>query len=322
MFPYGKIHPELVSDILDAPLFDSYRLVDPRNHVVYDYDRETNELVRIAGSCHEAWHRAHPCMNCTSKTCRALHIEMMKIEYLDGRIMLVVSLPVMVQGLPFALELIKDVTESLMVADRGGDDNLDFTTMVSRFNLLATHDAFSDLYNKNFINNELDNIVATYAESETAQTPGAPTGLSEEDATSITGKAPSAPTVVEFDIDDFKQVNDTYGHSVGDDVILYVSKHTKAAVKRAGGWVGRLGGDEFLIVLPGTDIEAASALCGKVFGALDSYEFETDKGAFSIKVSCGATQLRDGDTRQSLLDRVDHLMYRAKDDPTHWAAEE
>lgn len=296
MFPYSHIHPDLVKDVLAAPLFDYYRLVNPRDHSVYDYNRDTGKVVCMPDVCYELWHRVAPCINCTSKTCRALQVEMIKVEYLDHRILLVVSVPVEVKGLPYALELIADVTESLMVADNVGQDNIAITKMIAEFNDLAIHDSFSTLYNKNYINNEIESLVFAQQLHPT-----------REDA--------SAPLVIEFDIDDFKRINDTYGHSVGDDVILYIAKHIKHDVEQIGGWVGRLGGDEFIICLPEAGDARGIETCRAAFAALEAYTFQAPEGEFGITISAGVTSVRSGDTRRDLLDRMDAAMYAAKGMP-------
>lgn len=299
MFPYRQLYPPLVQSILEAPLFDHYRLIDPRNHHVFDCSHDTGEIIEIPGACYEVWNRQTPCINCSSKTCRALHIDMMKIEYVDDRVILVMSVPVEVEGLPFALELVKDVTESFLVADVTVDDNTEITTMIAKFNDMATRDAFTFLYNKNFISNQIDELILDRKQHPERH-------------------SASAPIFLEFDIDDFKAVNDTYGHSIGDDVILYVSKHVRIPIEDLGGWTGRLGGDEFLVCLPEASLPTARTFCQNIFQKIEKYVFDTPIGPFSVTVSTGLTRLRDDDTRLTLLDRVDRAMYAAKDTPERW----
>lgn len=299
MFPYSRIYPPLAQAALDLPIFDTYRLIDPRYHRVYDCDHDTGDLIEMPGMCFDIWHRHAPCINCTSKTCRAMHKEMAKVEYLDGQVVLVICVPVEVQGRLFSLELAKDVTDSFMVADAVNDDNTEITTMIARFNDMATKDAFTGLYNKNYINNHIDDIIEEHL-------------FSPERQFSVN------PLFVLCDIDDFKSVNDTYGHSVGDDVILYVTKHIFRPVEDYGGWTGRFGGDEFLLCLPGISDEDARAFCHSMFRSIEDYTFTTSTTTFSISISAGVTRLHADDTRLTLINRVDRAMYAAKETPEHW----
>lgn len=299
MFSYERIHPDLVRQYTAIPLFDSYRLVDPREHRIYDYLRDTDELVAAPNHCYDVWCRHDSCLNCISKTCRALQKEMMKIEYLDGRVILIIAVPVEVKGRPFTLELAKDVTESFVVSDatRGGD-NTAISDMILQFNKVATHDSFTGLYNKNFIGNTIDGAIV-----EVEQCPEC--------------TAERLPLLIEFDVDNFKGVNDTYGHSVGDDVLLYVAKHVMNPLEERGGWAGRFGGDEFILFMPNSS-DANRDYCANVISNLSDYRFSTAKGSFGITVSCGVTRIHHDEDRYTVMDRVDKLMYKAKRSGTHW----
>lgn len=297
MHPFKDIPPALEQMAFDALRFDLYRLVDPQNHGVFDYVSDLCEgevcLQRKNELCYEIWHRNQPCVNCTSRTCIAQQSTMFKIEYLDGHVLLVVSVPVKVAGAPYALELAKDVTDSLVVADVELHDNIDITHMINRFNDLAVRDTFTKLFNKTYISNELQGLVN--AERENA------------------GDCPVA--LVELDIDAFKRVNDTYGHSAGDDALLYFAQILERMAEEFGAWAGRLGGDEFVLCAPnGLSDEAIQRLFAKV-DALEHHFFEISSGAFSITASCGVCFLRSDDTVRSLLDRVDAAMYEAKRGP-------
>ena len=151
-----------------------------------------------------------------------------KIEYLDGRVLHVTSVPMDIEGAELVLELIKDVTDSLLVADIEVRDNIEITQMITKFNELAVRDGFTKLYNKTFINNELESLVQ-------AARGGSPAGEA---------------AVVLLDIDGFKQINDTYGHIAGDDALQYFASKMRSFSRSFDGWVGRFGGDEFVLCAP------------------------------------------------------------------------
>ena len=197
MFPYASIHPEVASAATDLLRFDYYRLVDPRDHRVFAYDRDGDRLIEVDGPCYQLWNQDDPCLNCSSRACLTMQDAVFKIEYLDGRVLHVTSVPMDIEGAELVLELIKDVTDSLLVADIEVRDNIEITQMITKFNELAVRDGFTKLDNKTFINNELESLVQ-------AARGGSPAGEA---------------AVVLLDIDGFKQINDTYGHIAGDDAL-------------------------------------------------------------------------------------------------------
>ncbi len=133
--------------------------------------------------------------------------------------------------------------------------------------------------------------------------------LVEELSFQAAGAGPDAPVaVVYFDLDRFKAINDEHGHAVGDEVLCAVAAVAAAQVRRDD-VVGRLGGEEFVVVAPGTTYEQGLALAERLRVALP------DVGAargIEVTASFGVTMLRPGETPSSVLDRVDALMYEAK----------
>ncbi len=119
--------------------------------------------------------------------------------------------------------------------------------------------------------------------------------------------------VVLLDIDHFKRVNDTYGHGVGDRVLMVVGA-TLAAATRPSDLVARWGGEEFLLLLPQVD-PAGVHECVERCRALIACSGLRDDGAETITVtaSFGATMVREDDTPDSAVARADALMYRSKE---------
>jgi len=112
-----------------------------------------------------------------------------------------------------------------------------------------------------------------------------------------------------FDIDRFKQVNDTYGHDVGDYVLKTLSQIAKKNM-RGIDYLIRWGGEEFIIIALDTDVRGAETLSEKIRKAIEHYEFEEVK---HITVSFGVTQFRQDDTEDSFIKRVDDALYHAKE---------
>jgi diguanylate cyclase (GGDEF)-like protein len=117
------------------------------------------------------------------------------------------------------------------------------------------------------------------------------------------------------DIDDFKTINDTHGHPVGDRVLLCTAQQLTRGLRQSD-FVARYGGEEFAILLASPSSGAMEErLRGIVAGiAADSYEYELlgRRERVNFTVSCGLTELQPGDTAASLVTRADDALYEAK----------
>lgn len=116
-----------------------------------------------------------------------------------------------------------------------------------------------------------------------------------------------------LDVDHFKQVNDTYGHLVGDEVLRRVSQALRTATRLYDA-VGRYGGEEFLIVLPGCDETNAVSHAERLRASVSRVNITTPTGTVSVAVSLGVTVFdpqRDDDANE-LIARADAGLYLAK----------
>ncbi len=115
-------------------------------------------------------------------------------------------------------------------------------------------------------------------------------------------------SMIMFDIDHFKKVNDTYGHSTGDYVLRTLTQIVKETLREAD-YLVRWGGEEFLIIAPETELERADVLAERIRKAVEAYQFNFG-GA--ITVSLGVTRFHRDDTEDSFVKRADDAMYAAK----------
>jgi len=121
-------------------------------------------------------------------------------------------------------------------------------------------------------------------------------------------------SVICIDLDNFKQVNDQYGHHAGNEVLRKVAQCLKSS-QRASDLFGRLGGDEFLVILPDTPREEAVNAAYRLLRAVKSVFYEAPDGTLVdyIRLSAGITQYPDnGSDADSLLAQADREMYHAK----------
>ncbi|MDT7517084.1 GGDEF domain-containing protein [Rhodoferax mekongensis] len=114
-----------------------------------------------------------------------------------------------------------------------------------------------------------------------------------------------------LDIDHFKRINDQYGHDTGDEVLKFVAQQMKKAV-RAGDFVARIGGEEFVLLMPKTQLKDGIAVAERLREAIALCEFVGYWGSIQITVSLGMAQYFHGSTNSELIDIADRALYRAK----------
>jgi diguanylate cyclase (GGDEF)-like protein len=121
-------------------------------------------------------------------------------------------------------------------------------------------------------------------------------------------------TVMMIDVDHFKPINDTHGHAAGDDCLRELTTTLRRLLRRGRDELGRLGGEEFLAVLPDTDREAAPAMAEQLRAAAGELAFVDASGKpFSLTISIGLATRSDADANsEALLERADRALYRAK----------
>lgn len=114
-------------------------------------------------------------------------------------------------------------------------------------------------------------------------------------------------SLVLFDLDDFKRVNDTYGHQYGDQILVHFA-HMALSMLRSSDILGRWGGEEFLLICPATDVAGAFHVAEKVRRCMS----QTPHEHVVQRVSAGVSQHQPGQTIDQLLKEVDQQLYLAK----------
>lgn len=156
---------------------------------------------------------------------------------------------------------------------------------LKRYEEMASKDPLTDIFNHGRIETEISNSIEGF------NSDGKPVSF------------------MMLDIDFFKKVNDEFGHSVGDFVLKAFVKVVKDFIEPYKFALGRWGGEEFVAVCYGMDLEQLKPIAVGLRKAVENTEFE--KG---IKITCsiGLTEVKKGDTAQIIFDRVDRAMYEAK----------
>lgn len=267
-------------------IFQLYRLVNPETNEVFRY--RGDKLLKTGQHCFDIWNRTRPCRNCISKRACGQSRQIMKMEYLQGRVHLIWAVPVTLPDEKvYSLELARDVTDSMMVSDVLHQDNTDITSLILEFNEVAIKDNFTGLYNKQYIETELPLVIRRTEQEE----------------------CPITAAIV--DIDRFKQVNDQYGHRTGDEVIRVLCDYIRDAVDDGENWAARMGGDEFLLVFE-QPLAGAQQRCDELARRFAAHSFGGEETPFQVTVSIGLEQYQPSWDTEAFLECVDQRMYEAK----------
>jgi diguanylate cyclase (GGDEF)-like protein len=118
-------------------------------------------------------------------------------------------------------------------------------------------------------------------------------------------------SVILFDADHFKKINDNFGHETGDKVLIELA-NTSAGLMRKDDLVGRVGGEEFLVILPDTSAQQAQVIADRLVVTIANRNLAHIKGSVSVTISAGVASLQQDGDLSSLLKRADHALYEAK----------
>lgn len=158
---------------------------------------------------------------------------------------------------------------------------------LDRIQFLATRDSLTGLVNRGHLGELLEREVHRHRRSG------------------------SRVSVVLFDLDRFKSINDQYGHACGDEV-LKAFAHAAGTTVRACDALGRWGGEEFLLVMADTGLDAARAGAERVRATIEDLKVSHKGGSVSFTLSAGVAELIGDESSDTLVERADHALYEAK----------
>ena len=167
------------------------------------------------------------------------------------------------------------------------DNSVELLSALKKYEELALMDSLTGVYNHGGIETELYNAI------------------------DLSQKSHEPVSLMMLDLDFFKQVNDTYGHSVGDTTLKTFAKIIKDSVSDEKSAVGRWGGEEFVIIYYGKSGEELRDKAEKLRKAVDEYEFSEIR---HISCSIGVTELKESDNFEDAFNRLDKAMYTSKDE--------
>ncbi|WP_458862643.1 GGDEF domain-containing protein [Acidaminobacterium chupaoyuni] len=268
---------------------DIVRLVDPVAKKVLQEDGEN-----LTGeACHTVWGRCERCENCTSLRALQRQDTAYKLEIFNGHTYWVCSRFLKTEGHPGILELVKDVTDRLIM-DTDQRDQIGM--LISNYNQMLITDSLTGVYNRRFLDEHfLPSLKCCH----------------EEDIT---------VNLAFIDMDGFKEINDRYGHNAGDrllkDVAGFWKLHFNRRDKGKERLVIRFGGDELLVIACGIpqhrfeeEIHHYNNEMRKICYLSDQTQFGFD---FTYGIASSETLGRDWEW-EDLIEAADRMMYQGKD---------
>lgn len=158
---------------------------------------------------------------------------------------------------------------------------------VSELDGLVYRDSLTELFNRRYFDEQLIHFIEDY----------------RQDMATF--------CIAILDIDFFKRVNDTYGHPVGDQVLKELARFVTKEL-RSSDTLARYGGEEFIILMPNTELEVAVNVLEKLRENTANLVFSIEDIQLQLTVSIGLTDVRLEDTEESILERADKALYKAK----------
>ena len=282
-----------VQEVLDKlvifeRMYDHIRLVDPIIKKVINYSNNT--VTELAVKCFDFWEKNKICDNCISIRAFNENKTFVKIEYTPNKIYMVMAIPIELSNRRIVIELLKDTTDSMVYGNENNENNSHIYAMIDSMNNLLLKDTLTGIYNRRYINEKLPVDFINAALSE------------------------QSLSIIIVDIDFFKKVNDTYGHLTGDFTLKSFADTLSGCIKRKSDWVSRYGGEEFLICLPGAELEMAIEIAEDIRKTVENNVILRGEHTIKITASFGVCSIKpivDGSV-ENFIECADKKLYVAK----------
>ncbi len=275
--------------------YDAVRVVDPIKKKVMlnktnEYECNHGKIIKDCFwivNCHDIWKKESGCENCISKKAFLKNDTFVKLEHNNGNVYLVIASPIEIEDKRYVVEILKDITNNGEIVDRSGEITyLDLT--MNNIGESIAKDYLTGVYNKRYINQRLQREIERNIKRD-------------------------MPTIVIMaDIDFFKNINDTYGHIIGDRILKDFSEILRSNIRSSSDWVGRYGGEEFLIVLNNTDQRVGVLVSEKLRKLIEEKDFIYDDLKIKITASFGLYEVAKEEEISDIIKHADDKLYVAK----------
>ncbi|MDO4554160.1 MAG: GGDEF domain-containing protein [Lachnospiraceae bacterium] len=256
-------------------IFDVARLVDAGRTEVCRVSAD-GKMVREPLRCYEVWKKEQRCINCISAKVCPQHNRIEKYEFVDDEVYHITSKLVEVEGESFALEIVSKTSDDTLFEAYGKET---FMETIQNMNRKMYVDAMTEAYNRRYYDEQI-----------------------------MLWKDFTALAIV--DVDHFKEVNDTFGHSIGDEALKAIAEVLKMHI-RSQDAVIRYGGDEFLMVYTDITKEAFALRIEETRESIAKICLEHCP-ELKLTVTIGGVYVTAVPEHEKMFEQADRLLYKAK----------
>jgi diguanylate cyclase (GGDEF)-like protein len=284
-----------IKDKLDFfhKMYDAVRLIDPLHKKVLEC--QDSDVMITKEVCYHYWGDKKICDNCISIRSYQEDKSLVKMEKSQDAVFLVTAIPITTKESPAVLELLKNVTDTMFVGSGDYNKSEMLSRYVEEISNAIVKDPLTLLFNRRFVEERLP---ADIVESTLTNTP---------------------LSLCFLDLDNFKVINDTYGHGAGDKAIRTVSEIIISNIDCNKSWAARYGGDEFLVCLNGTSEEDAKLIMKKIQKEVGNLPIYSEKDSIKLSLTYGIKTMEDTPlTAAELIREADKIMYLAKQYKYHY----
>lgn len=258
-------------------VFDTVRLLDVAAARQCTLD-ESETFAHGANRCYAIWNKDRRCKNCISTKAFAQKTRLTKYEFIGNEIYHVVAKYIEVDNAPYVLEIVSKVTDEALF-DAVGKDCL--ISAIRQHGRKLYTDSLSGAYNRDYFEDQLRPLLQTHA-------------------------------LAMVDVDNFKKINDTYGHLAGDEALRQVVRVFQANIRSAD-TVIRYGGDEFLLVFEQMQDEALATKLEQLRKLVEETRI-AEYPELRITVSMGGSGMGEASEGDNRIRYADERLYLAKRD--------
>ena len=267
-------------------LFHQVRIVDPIKKIVI---AENGEKTTENKKCFHLCNKDTICENCISIRAYNENTSVMKFEYIDNKIYMIMATPLNKVESGYVIEAIRDISDCKIVDVVEDKRVYALKKKLDEINKLIVIDELTKCYNRRYINEKLPIDIEL-------------------------AKANNLPLAIAMiDIDYFKLINDKYGHLLGDLVLKDIINIVKDNIRGKSDWIARYGGEEFLILFNDTSKEEAYNLLKRIKSIVENSILKYDDIEINITISIGMASLTNEINDMDKLIRIaDKNLYKAK----------
>lgn len=255
-------------------IFDVARLVNVGMTHQLELNEDRTDLIETNYNCYAVWNKEHRCEHCVSAMAYKCMGKKTKFEFVDNEVYYVVAKYIEVDGTPFMLELVTKIDDQTLFGAYGKEK---FVDTIIGYNQTLYVDPLTKAYNRNYYDTQL-------------------IGLSRVKAVAM------------FDIDHFKEVNDTFGHAAGDEVLKRIIQTILSLIDSSDSVV-RYGGDEFLVMFENIDKGELNGKLEQLRSAVEAIKIDTYP---DIKTSISVGGVYCDNCTSDTVKQADEFLYKAK----------